>query len=261
MTPGFCESRPRTCHRGSTEGKRASVIASSPPLSSRLLLVDDDRTLAGMLGEYLDLQGFAVEAVTSGEDALAVIANREPDLVVLDLGLPGIDGFETLARLRKDHAVPVIMLTARGEDQDRIAGLLAGADDYLPKPFNPAELAARIHAVLKRSRNTRASDPPSLGFGNLELNVKRREVRVEGSPVALTATELRILEVLLNRKGEVLTRAELTEAAVGRPLEAYDRSIDTLISKLRRKLGLAGAEGAEIRSLRGHGYVLDLARS
>jgi DNA-binding response OmpR family regulator len=237
------------------------VIASSPPLSSRLLLVDDDRTLAGMLGEYLYLQGFAVEAVTSGEDALAVIANREPDLVVLDLGLPGIDGFETLARLRKDHAVPVIMLTARGEDQDRIAGLLAGADDYLPKPFNPAELAARIHAVLKRSRNTRASDPPSLGFGNLELNVKRREVRVEGSPVALTATELRILEVLLNRKGEVLTRAELTEAAVGRPLEAYDRSIDTLISKLRRKLGSAGAEGAEIRSLRGHGYVLDLARS
>lgn len=237
------------------------MIASSPPLSSRLLLVDDDRTLAGMLGEYLDLQGFAVEAVTSGEDALAVIANREPDLVVLDLGLPGIDGFETLARLRKDHAVPVIMLTARGEDQDRIAGLLAGADDYLPKPFNPAELAARIHAVLKRSRNTRASDPPSLGFGNLELNVKRREVRVEGSPVALTATELRILEVLLNRKGEVLTRAELTEAAVGRPLEAYDRSIDTLISKLRRKLGSAGAEGAEIRSLRGHGYVLDLARS
>ncbi|MFZ9667932.1 MAG: response regulator transcription factor [Steroidobacteraceae bacterium] len=237
------------------------MIASSPPLSSRLLLVDDDRTLAGMLGEYLDLQGFAVEAVTSGEDALAVVANREPDLVVLDLGLPGIDGFETLARLRKDHAVPVIMLTARGEDQDRIAGLLAGADDYLPKPFNPAELAARIHAVLKRSRNTRASDPPSLGFGNLELNVKRREVRVEGSPVALTATELRILEVLLNRKGEVLTRAELTEAAVGRPLEAYDRSIDTLISKLRRKLGSAGAEGAEIRSLRGHGYVLDLARS
>jgi DNA-binding response OmpR family regulator len=237
------------------------VIASSPPLSSRLLLVDDDRTLAGMLGEYLDLQGFAVEAVTSGEDALAVVANREPDLVVLDLGLPGIDGFETLARLRKNRSVPVIMLTARGEDQDRIAGLLAGADDYLPKPFNPAELAARIRAVLKRSGSALATDSPTLGFGNLELNIKRREVRVEGYPVALTATELRILEVLLNRKGEVLTRAELTEAAVGRPLEAYDRSIDTLISKLRRKLGSAGAEGAEIRSLRGHGYVLDLARS
>jgi DNA-binding response OmpR family regulator len=214
-----------------------------------------------MLGEYLDLQGFAVEAVTSGEDALAVVANREPDLVVLDLGLPGIDGFETLARLRKNRSVPVIMLTARGEDQDRIAGLLAGADDYLPKPFNPAELAARIRAVLKRSGSALATDSPTLGFGNLELNIKRREVRVEGYPVALTATELRILEVLLNRKGEVLTRAELTEAAVGRPLEAYDRSIDTLISKLRRKLGSAGAEGAEIRSLRGHGYVLDLARS
>jgi two-component system response regulator CpxR len=115
--------------------------------------------------------------------------------------------------------------------------------------------------VLKRSGSALATDSPTLGFGNLELNIKRREVRVEGYPVALTATELRILEVLLNRKGEVLTRAELTEAAVGRPLEAYDRSIDTLISKLRRKLSSAGAEGAEIRSLRGHGYVLDLARS
>ena len=213
-----------------------------------------------MLGEYLALQGFKVESVASGEEALASIESRSPDLIVLDIGLPGIDGLETLARVGARHMVPVIMLTARGEDHDRIAGLLAGADDYLPKPFNPLELAARIRAVLKRSIGN-PNETTTLGFGNLELNIKRREVQVAGHAVALTATELRILEVLLNRKGEVLSRAELTEAAVGRPLEAYDRSIDTLVSKLRRKLSVAGAEGAEIRSLRGHGYVLDLARA
>lgn len=236
------------------------MTSSSPIAEPRLLLVDDDRALAAMLGEYLALQGFKVESVASGEEALASIESRSPDLIVLDIGLPGIDGLETLSRVRARHMVPVIMLTARGEDHDRIAGLLAGADDYLPKPFNPLELAARIRAVLKRSIGN-PNETTTLGFGNLELNIKRREVQVAGHAVALTATELRILEVLLNRKGEVLSRAELTEAAVGRPLEAYDRSIDTLVSKLRRKLSVAGAEGAEIRSLRGHGYVLDLARA
>jgi two-component system response regulator CpxR len=236
------------------------VTLSTPSADPRILLVDDDRALASMLSEYLALQGFAVESVTSGEEALVVIEGRPPDLVVLDVGLPGIDGLETLSRVRERRSVPVIMLTAHGEDSDRIAGLLAGADDYLPKPFNPLELAARIRAVLKRSVSPTTLHP-TLGFGNLELHVKQREVLVDGHAVALTATELRILEVLLNRKGEVLSRAELTEAAVGRPLEAYDRSVDTLVSKLRRKLGAAGARGAEIRSLRGHGYVLDLARS
>ncbi|MEY2624767.1 MAG: hypothetical protein RL412_542 [Pseudomonadota bacterium] len=236
------------------------MTSSSPTVEPRLLLVDDDRALAAMLGEYLALQGFKVEWVASGEEALTSIESRLPDLVVLDVGLPGIDGLETLARVRERRMVPVIMLTAHGEDHDRIAGLLAGADDYLPKPFNPLELAARIRAVLKRSIS-HTGEASTLGFGNLELHVKRREVQVSGHSVALTATELRILEVLLNRKGEVLSRAELTEAAVGRPLEAYDRSIDTLVSKLRRKLSVAGAEGAEIRSLRGHGYVLDLSRA
>lgn len=235
------------------------MMSTLPSNEPRLLLVDDDRALAAMLGEYLTLQGFSVDSVASGEEALTSIEGRVPDLVVLDIGLPGIDGLQTLERLRHRYTVPVIMLTAHGEDRDRIAGLLAGADDYLPKPFNPLELAARIRAVLKRSVAA-TSEKALLGFGNLELHIKRREVLVEGRAVALTATELRILEVLLNRKGEVLSRAELTEAAVGRPLEAYDRSVDTLVSKLRRKLGAAGARGAEIRSLRGHGYVLDLAR-
>ncbi|MFZ9478182.1 MAG: DNA-binding response regulator [Gammaproteobacteria bacterium] len=227
----------------------------------QLLIVDDDRALAAMLLEYLELQGFQVITAGSGEQALAELSHRPIDLIVLDLGLPGIDGFETLHRLRLEHAMPVIMLTARGEEQDRIAGLTAGADDYLPKPFNPLELAARVRAVLKRSSaGSVTAREQSAGFGNLLLHSKRREVRVAGAAVPLTATELRVLEALLQRQGEVLSRAELTEVAVGRPLEPYDRSIDTLVSKLRRKLALAGAEGAEIRSLRGHGYVLDVMR-
>lgn len=225
--------------------------AATPP---RLLLVDDDRELARMLAEYLQLQGFVVESVGSGEAALAKLAESPPDLLILDIGLPGIDGLETLAELRRSHSLPVIMLTAHGEERDRIAGLLAGADDYLPKPFNPLELAARIGAVLKRSTSTRSE---TLEIGNVQLQVRRREARVQGQLITLTAAELRILETLLQRRGEVLSRAELTELALGRPLEAYDRSIDTLISKLRRKLADAGARGAEIRGLRGHGYVLD----
>jgi len=230
--------------------------------SSQLLIVDDDRALAAMLLEYLEMQGFEVAITGSGEQALAELLQRPIDLVVLDVGLPGIDGFETLRRLRQNHAVPVIMLTARGEEQDRIAGLTAGADDYPPKPFNPLELAARVRAVLKRSSApVMAAREDNLGFGNLVLHAKRRKVRVADRAVPLTATELRVLETLLQRQGEVLSRAELTEVAVGRPLEPYDRSIDTLVSKLRRKLTMAGAEGAEIRSLRGHGYVLDVLRA
>lgn len=230
--------------------------------SSQLLIVDDDRALADMLLEYLEMQGFRVFTASSGEQALVELPRRYIDLVVLDVGLPGIDGFETLRQLRQDHAVPVIMLTARGEEQDRIAGLTAGADDYLPKPFNPLELAARVRAVLKRSLTPAlATQESHLGFGNLVLHAKRREVRVADRAVPLTATELRVLESLLQRQGEVLSRAELTEVAVGRPLEPYDRSIDTLVSKLRRKLAMAGTEGADIRSLRGHGYVLDVLRS
>jgi DNA-binding response OmpR family regulator len=232
---------------------------------AQLLLVEDDRELAYMLAEYLHLQGHRVTTVGSGEAALERLATLPVDLVVLDIGLPGIDGLDTLRRLRATHAVPVIMLTARGEEQDRIAGLLAGADDYLPKPFNPLELAARIGDVLKRSTAAHGgsvNEPfptTSLLIGNLQLNLKRRELRVQDLPVHLTAAEWRILETLLQRRGEVLARTELTQLALDRPLEAYDRSIDTLISKLRRKLADAGARGAEIRGLRGHGYVLDIA--
>lgn len=242
-------------------------IPTAPnPERARLLLVDDDRSLARMLREFLELQGFDVDLVHSGEEALARIAAAAPELVVLDVTLPGLSGFEVLARLRADSQLPVVMLTARGEESDRIAGLMGGADDYLAKPFNPLELAARVRAVLKRSRvpapPATAAVPPAaperLQLGPIRLDLRRRELRVHGLRVALTAAEMRVLAELLRRPGEVLSRAELTQVALERPLEAYDRSIDTLASRLRRKLAATGLPAQAIRGLRGHGYVLEL---
>jgi len=242
------------------------MTETEPSARPLLWLVDDDQALAAMLREYLELQRFEVELHDCGESALAGLqTGRPPQLIILDVTLPGISGFETLSTLRRMHHTPVIMLTARGEETDRIAGLLGGADDYLSKPFNPLELAARIRAVLKRStpiETTSSRDPTSIPIkvlrcGNLTLDLRRREALVNGSTLPLTAGEMRVLEHLLRRRGEVLSRAELTELALGRSLEVYDRSIDTLVSKLRRKLADAGAKGGEIRGLRGHGYVFD----
>lgn len=233
-----------------------STAQSAP----RLLLVDDDLGLAAMLREFLELQGFRVDAVADGAAALARVAADPPDLMVLDVMMPGISGFETLERLREHHQVPVIMLTARGEESERIIGLLGGADDYLPKPCNPLELTARIRAVLKRARPAAApgSAGEVLAVGPLSLDLRSRTLRARGAELAVTAAEMRVLEQLMRRPGEVLSRARLTELALDRPIEAYDRSIDTLVSKLRRKLDEAGVPGRCIRGLRGHGYVLDL---
>ncbi len=236
----------------------ASVVTEAGVTAARLLLVDDDVSLAAMLQEFLELQGFSVAVVHDGETALATVAAAPPDLVVLDVMLPGISGFEVLKRLREQQDLPVVMLTARGDEAERIIGLLGGADDYLPKPFNPLELTARIQAVLKRTRGgDRGGAAAPLQVGPLRLDLRRRELLARNVPVAVTAAEMRILEHLMRKPGEVLSRARLTELALDRPLEAYDRSIDTLVSKLRRKLSAAGVSGDCIRGLRGHGYVLD----
>lgn len=236
-------------------------MTSSPTdKGARLLLVDDDESLSDMLSEFLEMQGFRVQVLHDGESALEEVENGPPDLLILDVMLPGISGFEVLKRLRERHDVPVVMLTARGEESERILGLMGGADDYLPKPFNPLELAARIQAVLKRSLSgepsARAAEKEALEFGAVRLDLKRRAVTVFDKPVALTAAEMRVLEQLMRHRGEVLSRGKLTNLALDRPIEAYDRSIDTLVSKLRRKLSAAGIDGQCIRGLRGHGYVL-----
>lgn len=228
-----------------------------PKTPPHLLIVDDDKELAQMLREILELNDYAVEAVTDGETAMQRIATAPPDLMILDVMLPGMDGFEVLRHVRAKQDLPVIMLTARGEEAERIQGLTSGADDYIPKPFSPAELVARIHNVLRRSAPEDKA-PDKLVAGSLALDCRKRELRVDGHEVSLTAAELRVLEQLMQKEGEVLSRAHLTELALSRPLEAYDRSIDTLVSKLRKKLAAAGLQGNCIRSLRGHGYVLDM---
>ncbi len=228
----------------------------------RILLVDDDVQLAGMLREFLELQGLQVDILHDAESALAAIDVQAPDLVVLDVMLPGINGFEALRRLRMRHALPVIMLTARGEESERILGLMGGADDYLPKPCSPLELALRIRTVLKRARPAGPVMPPveqPLEVGPIRLDLRRREALAHERVVPLTAAEMRVLEQLMRHAGEVLSRAQLTQLALDRPIEAYDRSIDTLVSKLRRKLEAAGVPSGCIGSLRGHGYVMDPA--
>ncbi len=229
----------------------------------RILLVDDDVALAGMLREFLEIQGMQVDMLHDAETALARVATTPPDLMVLDVMLPGISGIEALRRLREQHDFPVIMLTARGAESERILGLMGGADDYLSKPCSPLELAVRIRTVLKRAR---VAPPPGpldhlLEAGDLHLDLRRCELRVHDLPVPLTAAEMRVLEQLMRHPGEVLSRARLTQLALDRPIEAYDRSIDTLVSKLRRKLDATGVPGECIGGLRGPGYVLDVARA
>lgn len=228
----------------------------APP---RLLLIDDDVSLAKMLHEFLELHGFRVDVVHEGESGLHRIDDDPPDLVILDVNLPDISGFDVLERLRAKHNLPVVMLTARGDESDRIFGLMGGADDYLPKPFNPLELTVRIQAVLKRSTSDAVNQPArdTLIVGPLQMNLKRRAMSANDKVIQLTAAEMRVLEQLMRRPGEVLSRAKLTQSALDRPIEAYDRSIDTLISKIRGKLAAAGVDNQCIRGLRGHGYVLD----
>lgn len=233
------------------------------PTSPRILLIDDDVALASMLREFLELQGFSVATAHDAETGLARLDTEPADLLVLDVMLPGISGFEALKRLRQRHDLPVVMLTARGEESERILGLMDGADDYLAKPCSPLELTVRIRAILKRSRSASVpadGAPTQLSAGTLRLDLKRREAFAGQRLLTLTAAEMRVLEQLMRHAGEVLSRARLTQLALERPIEAYDRSIDTLVSKLRRKLELAGVSPDCISSLRGQGYVLDSDR-
>ena len=226
----------------------------------RVLLVDDDRELTSMLQEYLGREGFEVSTSHDGGEALERLTQPRLDspfdLVVLDVMLPGRSGLDVLRALRScENPPPVLMLTARGDDVDRIVGLELGADDYLPKPFNPRELVARIRAVLRRASDRSLPREP-LVLGSLKLDPARHRATVRGATVELTGAEFRVLEVLLRAAGRVVSREQLTEQALGRKLELYDRSIDTHVSNLRRKLELDAADEPQIRGIRGAGYLL-----
>lgn len=222
-----------------------------------ILIIDDDPALAELLGEYLGARGFAVAQARSGPDGLDRLRAGGVDLVVLDVMMPGMDGLEVLTELRRDSAVPVVMLTARGEDTDRIVGLEMGADDYLAKPFNPRELLARIKAVLRRTVSAPDTDADTaLYAAGIRLDPARREVSVDGAPVTLTTTEFEILRVLLAAAGRVIPRERLMEQARGQEWSAYDRSVDVHISHLRKKLGDNPRKPHRIKTVRGVGYFV-----
>lgn len=218
-----------------------------------ILLVDDDQELAAMLGEYLSSEGFTVALAHDGNEGVAKASELAPDALVLDVMMPELDGFGVLQALRKFSQVPVLMLTAKGDDIDRIVGLEMGADDYLPKPCNPRELVARLKAILRRTQH---QNPSALSYvaGDLEVLPASRQALIGNKPIPLTSSEYNLLEVLAKQVGHVVDKETLSEQALGKPLTAYDRSIDMHMSKLRQKLG--DDEQKRIQTVRGVGYQL-----
>ncbi|MBE0501177.1 MAG: response regulator transcription factor [Desulfuromonadales bacterium] len=231
---------------------------------NRILVIDDDIELCELLTDYLSSEGFEVDTVNHGEQGALRALAEEYALVVLDVMLPGMNGFDVLRKIRAVSRLPVIMLTARGDDIDRIVGLELGADDYLPKPFNPRELVARIRAIQRR---TETAAPGSVGgaqqsrdvnVGDIILSSVNRSVKRNGEQIELTSVEFTLLELLLRQAGEVISREDLVEKSLGRKLSPYDRSIDVHISSLRRKLGHASETGERIKTIRGIGYLYAL---
>ena len=225
-----------------------------------VLLVDDDRELCRMLAEYLTPEGFKLTAVHDGDDALYALGRHHFDLIVLDVMLPRLGGLDVLRLLRQKNPTPVLMLTARGEDIDRVVGLELGADDYLPKPFNPRELVARMRAILRRSLmlEPQPGRRDRIDVGSLRLLFFSRTGSARGQTIMLTGAEFRVLEVLMQQAGVVVSREQLTRQVLGRRLTPYDRSIDTHISNIRRKLA-AIADEISIVNVRRTGYVLTVA--
>jgi two-component system response regulator CpxR len=229
-----------------------------------ILVIDDDVDLCELLTDYLTPEGFQVEAVHDGERGADRALSGDHALVVLDVMLPGISGFDVLRRIRAGSKVPVLMLTARGDEVDRIVGLEMGADDYLPKPFNPRELVARIRAIQRRVEPGREREPGSgkaaekVVVGDVQLDPGARVVLQRGQPIDLTSVEFALLEVLLRVAGQVVTREDLAKEVLGRRLTPYDRSIDVHISSLRRKLGHQAGDTERIKTVRGTGYIYAL---
>ena len=225
---------------------------------NRILVIDDDIELCELLTEYLAGQGYLVHAVHHGGEGAAAALVGEYALVVLDVMLPGMDGFDVLRKIRESSRLPVIMLTARGDDIDRIVGLELGADDYLPKPFNPRELVARIRAIQRRAETPQATTVDAsaeLTLGDVILCPASRLVKQDSEPVELTSVEFNLLHVLMRHAGEVVSRETLVEEVLGRRLSAYDRSIDVHVSALRKKLGHSVGSTERIRTIRGVGYL------
>lgn len=219
-----------------------------------VLLIDDDTALAELLAEYLGQEGFAVTHLADGRRCIGAIAEARAEIVVLDIMMPGISGIEVLRRIRRESNVPVLMLTARGDEVDRIAGLDLGADDYLAKPCSPGELAARLRAILRRGGG-RSALGKVLTAGGLLIDTARRRAHWHDTALDLTGAEFNLLEVLAANAGRIVSRQELSEQGLGRALAPYDRSVDVHISAIRQKIAAANGAAA-ILSVRGQGYQL-----
>jgi len=224
----------------------------------QVLIIDDDVALCELVTEYLEPLGFEIETVHRGDTGAERALAGKHALVVLDVMLPGLNGFEVLRRIRAESNIPVLMLTARGDDVDRIVGLEIGADDYLPKPFNPRELTARIRAILRRAKleePVAASGTKKIKVGDVELDIGTRAVVRGGENVELTAVEFDLLEKLLRAAGSIVKREELSQQVLGRGSSPFDRSIDMHISNLRKKLGHRSGTSERIKTVRGVGYI------
>ena len=229
-----------------------------------ILIVDDDAEIRGLLLEYLQKHGYRVATAANGRELRSAVQTARPDLVVLDLMLPGEDGLDLCRDLRTDSDVPIIMLTARGDETDRIVGLEMGADDYLPKPFSPRELLARIKSVLRRARslpeNLRQEEVASFRFAGWTLDVVTRNLASpEGVVVPLSGMEFRLLRIFLDHPNRVLTRDQLIDLMLSRDANPFDRAIDVQVSRLRHRLGEDAKEPAIIKTVRGQGYVFAAA--
>jgi DNA-binding response OmpR family regulator len=226
-------------------------------MTRRILVVDDEAQIVRVLRGYLEQSGYVVLTAYDGREALRIARQDKPDLVLLDLMLPGLNGLDVIRALRRDSNVPVIMLTARVEETDRLVGLELGADDYVTKPFSPREVVARVRAVLRR---THPEEPPAetelLSVGDLQLDTGRRTLTVGGRPVDLTHSEFEILRVLIAQPDRVFQRSQLLEAAQGEVYAGYERTIDTHIKNLRRKIEKAPAQPEYILTVHGYGYKL-----
>jgi DNA-binding response OmpR family regulator len=220
-----------------------------------ILVVDDEPKIAALARDYLEHAGYAVVVASNGRAALDAVARSHPDLVVLDLGLPELDGLDVTREIRRDSTLPIVMLTARDDELDTVLGLELGADDYIPKPCNPRELAARLRAVLRRARGEGGEALTDLRNGPIWLRASSRSVTVDDKPVALTATEFDLLALLLREAGRVVSKERISQSVLGRPLGPFDRSIDVHVSNLRRKLGNTNDGTSPITTIHRSGYL------
>ncbi|MEZ7276884.1 response regulator [Pseudoalteromonas sp. 68 DY56-GL68] len=224
----------------------------------KLLMIDDDTGLCELLSEYLTAQGFAVDCFHDGAEGLAHALSHNYELILLDVMLPSMDGFEVLKQLRQKKLTPVIMLTAKGEDFDRIFGLELGADDYIPKPFNHRELLARVKAITRRIEHINSlsqQQTSSLSVNSIHINLATREASVNENTLSLTGTEYEILAMLVQHAGEVISKEQISEQVLGRRLAPFDRSIDMHVSNIRKKIA-EHVNNERIKTMRGSGYVL-----